>query len=193
MSAARPPIESSRRRARIAYEAARLRVGFVHALVLTAFAALVTRLIYGSIEVAWLALMASVWIALEWRGGALLRGGRIGATVGFVALAMPLWAFRSCCRAGNAMMGADCCNMTGACVGIGIVLGLTLAAFLVRAPRTERRATALGMGLALLAVAAIRCGELLAGEAVGLLGGLAAGTVASGLVAAIVHRERRVE
>ena len=49
------------------------------------------------------------------------------------------------------------------------------------------------MGLALIAVAAVRCGELMAGEAIGLLGGLAAGTVASSLVASVARRERPAE
>jgi hypothetical protein len=57
----------------------------------------------------------------------------------------------------------------------------------LRASRTE---SALGMGLALLAVASVRCAGLLEGEALGLLGGLAAGAVASSLVAALVDRAR---
>jgi hypothetical protein len=192
MSMAPFNVQVARRRARMAYEAARVRVGLVHALLLTALVALATRLFYGSFAAGWLVITCAVWVGLEWRGGAMLRGGRVGAAIGFVALALPLWAFRTCCRAGNAVMGTDCCDMTGACAGVGVALGLTLAVFLVRLPRTERAASALGMGLALTAVAAVRCGELLAGEAIGLLGGLAAGAIASGLVAAVVHREQRV-
>jgi hypothetical protein len=186
-------VDLARRRSRLAYELARVRVGAVHALLLTAAAAVVTRLFYGSFEAGWLTITAAVWMWLEWRGGALLRGGRIGAAIGFVALAMPLWAFSTCCRAGNMVMGADCCNMAGACAGIGVALGLTLAVFLARVPRTERTASAVGMGLALIGLASIRCGELLAGEAFGLLGGLAAGALASGVVVTVLPRARRAE
>jgi hypothetical protein len=185
------PLDALRRRARVAYELARARNGAILARALSVVVAVAAYVAYGHAGFGWLALTAIAWTAIEWRGGALLRGGRVGAGVGLVALAVPLWAFRSCCRVGDAVMGADCCNMTGACMAVGALLGLTLAVFLVRAPRAHRLESALGMGLALLAVASVRCAELLAGEALGLLGGLAAGAIASGLVAALVDRVRR--
>jgi hypothetical protein len=80
--------------------------------------------------------------------------------------------------------------MTGGCAVVGVILGLTLAAFLVRVPRSDRTESALGTGVALLAVAAVRCSELLAGEALGLIGGLAAGALASSLVAVAVRGAR---
>ena len=185
------PFESARRRARLAYEVARARTGVVRGLILAVVVGVAALVAAGHASLAWLALTASVWTAIEWRGGALLRGGRVGAGVGLVALLVPIWAFRTCCRMGDAMMGADCCNMTGACVAVGALLGLTLAVSLVRTPRAQRLESALGMVAALLAVASVRCAELLAGEALGLLGGLAAGAIASSLVASLVDRARR--
>jgi hypothetical protein len=184
------PFADARRRARRAYELARLRTGAVRALALAAIVGVAAYVSRGADGLAWLPLTAAVWTAIEWRGGAVLRGGRVGAGVGLMALAVPLWALRTCCRAGDAMMGTGCCNLTGACSAVGAALGLTLAIFLVRVPRARLVETALGMGLALLAVAAVRCGGMLEGEALGLLGGLAAGALASSLVAALVDRIR---
>jgi hypothetical protein len=183
-------LHATRRRARVAYEIARLRVGALRSLALVAVVGVAAFVSLGAAGLAWLPLTAVVWTAIEWRGGAILRGGRIGAGVGLAALAIPVWAFRTCCRAGDAMMGADCCNMTGACTAVGALLGLTLAVFLVRMPRAHRAENALGMGLALVAVASVRCAGLLAGEALGLMGGLAAGAIASSLVAVVVDRMR---
>jgi hypothetical protein len=167
-----------------------MKAGAIRALALAVLTGVVAFFSFRDAGLAWLPLTALAWTAIEWRGGALLRGGRIGAGVGFAALAMPLWAFRTCCRAGDAMMGRNCCNMTSACTAVGLLLGLTLAVFLVRQPRTHRLESAGGMGLALLAVASVRCAELVAGEALGLLGGLAAGAIASSLVAALVEARR---
>lgn len=183
--------ETTRRRARVAYELARAKVAAFRSMALVALVGVAAFVCFGRAGLTWLPLTVVAWFAIEWRGGALLRGGRVGAGVGLIALAVPIWAFRTCCRAGDAVMGADCCNMTGACAAVGSLIGLTLAAFLVRAPRAHRVESALGMGLALLAVASIRCAELLAGEALGLLGGLAAGAIASSVVAALVDRARR--
>jgi hypothetical protein len=46
------------------------------------------------------------------------------------------------------------------------------------------------MGVALLAVASVRCAGLVTGESLGLLGGLAAGALASSLVVGVVGRAR---
>jgi hypothetical protein len=186
-----PAFESARRRARVAYELGRLRVGALRSLALAALVGVVTALLYRGAGLAWLVVVALAWTAIEWRGGSLLRGGRIGVAGGLVTLTVPMAAFRSCCRAGDMMLGADCCNMTGACAAVGAVVGLAMSVFLVRAPRGHRFEMGVGMAIALLAVASVRCAQLVAGEAVGLLGGLAAGAIASSLVAAIVDRARR--
>lgn len=182
--------EATRRKARRAYELGRLRQGALRAVALALVAGVGAFACAGPTALVWLPLTVLVWTGLEWRGGAVLRGGRVGAGGGLAALVIPLWAFRSCCRAGDAMMGKDCCNMTDACTMVGGAIGLLLAVFLVGAPRSERRERALGMVLALLAVASGKCAELLAGEALGLLGGLAAGALASMALAAVVERVR---
>ncbi len=182
--------DTIRRRARRAYELGRLRFGVMRGLALAAVVGFVVLARGNAAGLAWLPVTAAVWAALEWRGGALLRGARVGAWGGLVTLALPLSAFRTCCRAGEAMMGPDCCSMTGACATVGGVVGLVLALFLVHVPPRRRLESAAGMGLALVAVASVRCADLLAGEAVGLLGGLVCGAVASSLVAAVVDRRR---
>jgi hypothetical protein len=186
------PLEKTRHRARVAYELARLRIGALRGLILTTLVSGAAFLSFGETGLGWLTFTLVAWTVLEWRGGVLLRGGRIGAGVGLAVLVVPHWAFRTCCHAGDAMMGAGCCNMTSACTTIGVVLGLTLAVFLARTTRAERVESAAGMGVALLAVASVRCATLLAGEALGLMGGLAAGALASSLVAALVDRARRL-
>jgi hypothetical protein len=191
MTATARKYEAGRRRARVSYELARARAGVVRASGLAVLVAVATHFSSGRVEVPWLALTVVVWSIVEWRGGALLRGGRIGAAVGVVALTMPLWAFRSCCRAGDVVMGADGCGMAGACAAIGVGLGLTLAAFLVRVPRSARVESALGMGLALIAVATVRCGQLVAGEALGWIGGLALGALTSGVAVTVLPPLRR--
>ena len=189
---ARPfPFDVTRRRARTAYELARLRVGVLHAIALSTIVGAAAFVSFGQAGLAWLPVTAVTWTVIEWRGKALLRGGRIGAAVGLIALAVPIWAFRSCCHAGDRMMGTGCCSMTSACTIIGVMVGLPLAVFLVGTPRETRSETAIGMSFALLAVAAVRCAGLFAGEALGLMGGLAAGALASSLVAALVDRARR--
>jgi hypothetical protein len=187
-----PLLSTVRRRARTAYELARVRTGALRAMGLAAVVAIAAFVSFGQTGVAWLTFTLVAWTLIEWRGGPLLRGGRAGAGVGLAVLVVPHAAFRTCCHAGDAMMGAGCCNMTGACTTIGVVLGLTLAVFLVRMPRANRVESATGMILALLAVASVRCATLLAGEALGLMGGLAAGALASNLVAALVDRARRL-
>ena len=190
MQISSPHFETVRLKARRAYELGRLRQGAVRALALAVVAGAGAFVCAGPAALFWLPITVLVWTGIEWRGGALLRGGRIGAGGGLAALVVPVWVFRSCCRAGDAMMGKDCCNMTGACTMVGGAIGLLLAVFLVGAPRRERSERALGMVLALLAVASGKCSELLAGEALGLLGGLAAGAVASMLLAGFVERLR---
>ena len=75
-----------------------------------------------------------------------------------------------------------------------MLLGLSMVLLLPRAPRVSvgdtptprpRRAEAgLGMALGAAALATLRCGPLLLGETVGLLGGLMAGVLAASLAGA---------
>jgi len=106
--------ELSSRIARRAYEGARIRRGLVRACGLGVLLGLIAVVAIGGGALAWLPVFAAVWAFLEWRGGALLRGGRVGApsratlgaALGVVATAVP--------RCAGLMVGE----------GLGLVLGL---------------------------------------------------------------------
>jgi hypothetical protein len=183
--------ELSSQLARRAYEGARLRRASLRAAGLAVVLAVVA---YGTIGVgglAWLPVFFIVWSLLEWRGGPLLRGGRVGALFGAVVSMVPTSLFMSCCRAGCSMAGGVCCNTSRACAGIGALLGLGVAALLSRVPAKERPQATFGAALGIVATALPRCAGLMVGEGVGLVVGLAAGTAAAGLVCVVVDRVRQ--
>jgi hypothetical protein len=183
--------ELSSRAARRAYEVARFRRGAGRAAGLGVLLGLVTVLGAGINALAWVPVFAGVWVWLEWRGGGLLRGGRIGAAFGAFVTLVPTSLFMSCCRFGCSIAGGVCCNTARACAGIGALVGLCVAALLSRLPAKERARATLGAGLGILATAVPRCAGLMVGESVGLVLGLAAGTAAAGLVCAVVDRIRQ--
>jgi hypothetical protein len=82
--------------------------------------------------------------------------------------------------------GADCCTMPGACLAAGGVVGVVLAAF-VPFGRGSWWRTATGMVLGVASVAIFKCATLFAGEAVGLIGGIAAGLVAASAARSFVR------
>jgi hypothetical protein len=179
--------ESAQVTSRRAYERGRLRTAAVHAV---AFCLLVAGLSFecvGGRSMVWLPLTLGAWVFVQWRGVELLRGARIGALAGIVTLALPMSVLRRCCKPGALeMMGADCCTMPGACAGAGVLVGLVLACFL---PTTGKRGeTVAGMVLGMAAVAPMKCTTLVAGEALGLVGGLLAGVLAVTMVRAVVGR-----
>jgi hypothetical protein len=174
---------SSRR----AYERGRLRLAAVHAITLCLLCAGASFVLVGSRSLLWLPLTLVVWGTLEWRGVALLRGGRFGALAGIVTLALPMSVLRRCCRPGAVeLVGADCCSMPGACAAAGVVIGLALACCLPLGGK--RRDTVLGMVLGIAAVAPLKCSVLLAAEAAGLVGGLIAGVAAASVVRLVIGR-----
>ena len=79
--------------------------------------------------------------------------------------------------------------MPEVCVAVGALLGLSLAVLVPRAPSGCRAIAAVGMGLGVLSVAALRCAPLLMGEAAGPLGGLVTGTLAANLARAWMDRQ----
>ncbi len=170
-----------------AYERGRLRMAAVHAGTFCLLCAAASFVLVGGRSLIWLPLTLVLWAVLEWRGVALLRGGRIGALAGILTLALPLSILRRCCRPGAVeVMGADCCTMPGACAAAGVVVGLVMACLLPA--RSKRRDTLLGMVLGIAAVAPLKCSGLLAGEAVGLVGGLLAGVAATSAVRIVIGR-----
>jgi hypothetical protein len=154
---------------------------------------LVTSVALGAGALGWVPVpvFVGVWTLLEWRGSALLRGGRIGAAFGALVALVPTSLFMSCCRLGCSMAGGVCCNTARACAGLGVIVGLGVAAFLSRLPSKDRSRATLGAALGIVATAVPRCTGLMVGESVGLLLGLAAGTAAAGLVCAFVDRIRQ--
>lgn len=183
--------ELSSRAARRAYEGARLRRGLLRAAGLGALLGLVAIASIGLGAIAWLPVFAGVWTLLEWRGGALLRGGRVGALFGALVALVPMGVFMSCCRLGCSMAGGVCCNTSRACAAIGALVGLAVAVLLSRLPARERSRATLGAALGVVATAVPRCAGLMVGEGVGLVLGLVAGTAAAGLVCLVVDRLRQ--
>jgi hypothetical protein len=176
----------ARTASRWAYERSRLQRAGVRVVTFCLASALLSLLFVGARSLVWLPLTLIAWGFLEWRGAGLLRGGRIGALAGAVTLALPMSILRRCCKPGALeMMGADCCSMPGACAAAGVVVGLVLTCFLPT--NGKRRDTVLGMVLGMAAVAPMKCSTLLLGEAVGLVGGLLAGVLATLAVRAVVR------
>ncbi len=173
--------ERARRAARRAYELGRLGGGLKRALVVAAAAAGASAVVVGWHALAWLPVSVIVWTFVEWRGAWLREGARRGLLGGLASLFLPLSILRPCCSPEAMASGVDCCTTTmpSTCAGVGALLGLSLALLLPRAPPERRLETALGLALGTGALAALRCGPLLLGEAVGLLGGLLAGLVAA--------------
>jgi len=182
----------SSRFARRAYEVARLRRAIARAAPLGALLGLLAVMAIGPSALAWLPVFVLVWAALEWRGGALLRGGRVGALLGALVAIVPASVFMSCCQAGCTMASGLCCNTSRACAGLGALVGLGAAALLARLPARERTTATFGAGLGVVATAVPRCAGLMFGEGVGLVLGLALGTAAAGLVCLTVERLRRL-
>ena len=85
------------------------------------------------------------------------------------------------------MNGADCCTMPGACFAAGGVVGVLMAVFVpLRRDAWWRTATGMVMGVA--SVAILKCATLFVGEAVGLVGGIAAGLMAASAAKSLVGR-----
>jgi hypothetical protein len=180
----------TRREARTAYELGRLRRAVVRSVGLGLVLAILSLIVIGQSAVLWLPVFLLVWTALEWRGGPLLRGGRIGAIVGALLALMPVSVFMSCCRLGCSMASGVCCNTARACGAIGALVGLFVTFLLARLPARERMIATGGAALGLVATSVPRCSGLMLGEGVGLLLGLLAGALAAGLVCRAIDAVR---
>jgi len=183
--------------ARRSYEVGRALTSARRAAMVVALVAVVSAAALGS--VAWACLPVTfVAVALsEWRGRTWMTASRRGVLAGFVTMALPLSILRPCCAPGAAM-SASCCTTPSACWAAGAVVGLALSMFVPpRSPGPARRAdgprveAALGMVVGVTSVAVVRCASLFAGEALGLLGGLAVAVVAGAAARAMVTRFKR--
>jgi hypothetical protein len=175
------------RRTRRAYELGRLRASTWRALAVSAPLALGGWLVAGRASLAWLSVTLLVWLLAFWRGGAVLRGAFHGLLGGLVTFVLPMSILRPCCAPGAMMNTADCCTMPGACFAAGGVVGVLLAA-LVPLRRDAWWQTATGMVMGVASVAILKCATLFAGEALGLVGGIAAGLMAASAAKAMVAR-----
>jgi hypothetical protein len=173
-------------RARRAYEWGRLRTSLRRAAMVFVPVAVVALLTTGRSAVAWLPVTFVAWVIAHWRGGPLLRGAFFGLVGGAVTYALPMTVLRPCCSADAMKAGMECCTMPGACLAAGAFVGFALAAFVPSG--SARWRTAGGMALGVASVAILRCATLFAGEAVGLVGGLAAGLLAATLARRVLAR-----
>lgn len=173
------------KRARTAYEWGRIKLGGLRAAILTVFVAGLGTWLVGADALRWAPLTFALWTLLWWRGGVLLRSGRYGLAAGAITFLLPLSLLRPCCVPG---MEGPVCTMPEMCVLAGALVGLPLAALGFRHAQGKAHEAALGMGLGVLSLATVKCGALFAGEALGLLGGLALGIVAASAVSVLTPR-----
>jgi hypothetical protein len=184
----RDPSELARA-ARRAYELGRLRWAASRGLVVAVLAGAVAFAAAGRAALPLLPLPFVVWTFAAHRGGALQAGAFRGLAAGLVALLLPLSWLRPCCEAGAA--GDACCSAPTLCIAAGLLLGGAFALLLPPVSGRRRLEAAGGLLLGTAAVGALRCEALLVGEALGLLGGLAAGLVALAAARAVVERTLR--
>jgi hypothetical protein len=164
------------RAARRAYELGRLRVALGRALWVTLPVAGLGLLTAGRAVLLALPLTLAAWIFAHFRGDELLRGAWYGLMGGLVTSVLPMSVLRPCCDV-NAAPGVACCTMPGACLGAGALVGIVLA-LAVPFGKASWWRTALGIALGMASVAIVKCATLFEGEAIGLVGGLAAGVAA---------------
>jgi hypothetical protein len=169
---------------RRAYEMGRLTSAVGRAVLVTLAAGLVSSVALGVRSLTWLPLVPLAVLVTEWRGGFLMKGARRGMVVGIASMLLPLSVLRPCCGMDAKAMGATCCVMPSACWAAGAVVGLVMALVMPVAPSGRRVAAALGMIVGVTSIAALRCSMLFLGETAGLLGGIAAGVVATSLARA---------
>src|SRR5215217_7145887 len=161
------------RRARRAYELGRLRSSVEKALLVTSLVALLGWLTSGASSLRLLPLTLVIWVLAHWLGQSVQRGALYGLLGGAVTHCLPMSVLRPCCDM-NAMSGADCCTMPGACLLAGAAVGVALAA-VVPFGRVSWWRTAAGMAAGLTSVAVLKCATLFTGEAIGLVVGLVGG------------------
>ena len=176
------------------YEIGRLWTALRHAAIVAATLAIVAGFVFGKAALLWIPVTLIAVTYTEWRGGALMKGARRGLLAGLGTLLLPLSILRPCCRI-DAMtravtMGQDCCTEPSACWAAGAVAGLLLAMLVPLAKKGKLLETGFGMLLGVTSVAVVRCSILFAGEALGLLGGMAATLLAASLARTILERTR---
>lgn len=174
-----------------AYELGRLATASWRALVVAVAVGLVALFTGGARAVPLALIPYAAWVFLHWRGGAVLRGARLGLLAGVATWLLPMSLLRPCCRPGIARPMAECCTQPAACVYAGLAVGVALAWMLPQGGWSVRARSAAGMALGAASIAVLKCQALVLGEALGLLGGLAVGVVLSGFGRPLVERAVR--
>jgi hypothetical protein len=172
------------------YELGRLRVSVQRAAMVCILVAGAATFLFGKVALVWIPITLVSLTFTEWRGSLLMQGARRGLLAGLASLLLPLSILRPCCGVDAKAMGVSCCVMPSACWVTGTVVGLAMTLFLPKAPRRKRKQAALGLILGVTSVAVLRCSMLFLGEAVGLLGGIAAGVIATSAARAWLSRVR---
>jgi hypothetical protein len=172
------------RATRRAYELGRLAMAVRRAGFFTLGVAVMSAALCGRESLVWLPVTFTVVALTEWRGGLLVKGARRGLFAGVASMVLPLSLLRPCCGLDAKAMGTTCCTMPSVCWAAGGAVGLAVALLMPVAPAGRRSEAALGLVLGVTSVALVRCSMLFVGEAAGLLGGMAAGIVASSLARA---------
>jgi hypothetical protein len=162
------------KRARRAYELGRLKHALVRAALLSGAVACVGTWLVHAQAWTFTPITFAIWAGVWWYGGVLLSSAHYGLAAGAVTFLLPLSWLRPCCRPG-AMMQGPVCTMPEMCVLAGALVGLPLAALVLKRSEGRTWEAALGMALGVVSLASVKCGLLFLGEALGLLAGLALG------------------
>lgn len=177
--------EVVRLRALSAYERGRLKTALFRAVVVAVAVASLSVAVRGPSSLVFVPLLVATVLLAEWRGRLFGQGVRRGTVLGLVSWLLPMAVLRPCCESSAsapmaaARMASECCTMPACCLAAGVCLGL---AFSLVTPRGRRGdfSGAIGLASGALAVTVLRCTGLFAGEALGLLGGLALGALVAG-------------
>lgn len=165
------------KRARRAYELGRLKQALLRAALLSGAVALLGTWLLDARAWTFAPITFAIWAGVWWYGDVLLSSAHYGIVAGGVTFLMPLSWLRPCCVPG--MMNGPVCTMPEMCVLAGALVGLPLAALVLRRSQGRTLEAALGMALGVVSLATIKCSLLFVGEALGLLSGLALGIAAA--------------
>ncbi len=180
------------RRARRALELGRLRHALLGATLVGGTLVAASLWVPGGLDPRWVVVPFAAWLFVAWRGGALAHGGLTGLALGAAGWLVPMAVLRPCCATmGTAV--ADCCTRPECCLETGALLGAVAAIAAPMGLARDLRTLSTRLSGTLLvagAVLAVRCAGLFVGESIGLLGGLAIGTLVLGGVRAVVLSRR---
>jgi hypothetical protein len=168
-----------RSRALAKYESGRRSTALFRALIVALATGTLSVLVRGPKSLVFLPLVFLAVAVGEWRGKLFGQGLRRGTVLGLASWLVPMAVLRPCCATMDAGATAGpCCTMPGCCLAAGACLGFVLVLFSPRGrKRLDDMSGAVGFAMGALGVTALRCSALFAGEAFGLLGGIALGAL----------------